>query len=119
MKSAVYKDGMSRGAVVRFPGLTDALYDLVRSLWTLYRMWEGVCREFVRWTEREEAFRFMKQKFEETSRYGRLTSVKCNPTGRLVFVRFVAKTGDAMGMNMVSKVHLLPAQFGRPYCDVT
>ena len=37
-------------------------------------------------------------------RYARLQSVKGVVAGRLLFVRFVATTGDAMGMNMVSKV---------------
>lgn len=37
-------------------------------------------------------------------RYARLQSVKGVVAGRLLFVRFVASTGDAMGMNMVSKV---------------
>lgn len=37
-------------------------------------------------------------------RFARLQSVKSVVAGRLLFVRFVATTGDAMGMNMVSKV---------------
>ena len=37
-------------------------------------------------------------------RFARLQSVKGVVAGRLLFIRFVATTGDAMGMNMVSKV---------------
>ena len=44
--------------------------------------------------------------FTFTSRFARLQSVKSVVAGRLLFVRFVATTGDAMGMNMVSKVIL-------------
>lgn len=40
-------------------------------------------------------------------RFARLQSVKGVVAGRLLFIRFVATTGDAMGMNMVSKVHVL------------
>lgn len=38
-------------------------------------------------------------------RFARLQSVKGVVAGRLLFIRFVATTGDAMGMNMVSKVN--------------
>jgi hydroxymethylglutaryl-CoA reductase (NADPH) len=35
--------------------------------------------------------------------YARLQEIKCTPAGRQLFLRFVAKTGDAMGMNMLTK----------------
>lgn len=41
-------------------------------------------------------------------RFARLQSVKSVVAGRLLFIRFVATTGDAMGMNMVSKVNNSP-----------
>lgn len=75
---------MTRGPVVRFPSVMRA-------------------GEAMEWMQQEENFEKMKESFDETSRFARLTKVQVNIAGRLLFVRFVAKTGDAMGMNMVSK----------------
>lgn len=36
-------------------------------------------------------------------RFGRLQSIKCAQAGRSLYIRFVCQSGDAMGMNMVSK----------------
>ncbi len=36
-------------------------------------------------------------------RYIKLKEIQCRPVGRIIFLRFVATTGDAMGMNMVTK----------------
>ncbi|CAN6454018.1 unnamed protein product [Victoria cruziana] len=41
--------------------------------------------------------------FNSTSRFARLRSVKCALSGRILYMRFICATGDAMGMNMVSK----------------
>ena len=38
-----------------------------------------------------------------TSRFARLQELKCRPAGRELYIRFKALTGDAMGMNMLSK----------------
>ncbi len=40
---------------------------------------------------------------ESTTRHGRLLSLRCRPAGRQVVVDFCYSTGDASGMNMVSK----------------
>ncbi|KAJ0838377.1 putative hydroxymethylglutaryl-CoA reductase (NADPH) [Helianthus annuus] len=41
--------------------------------------------------------------FNKSSRFGRLQSVKCAIAGKNLYIRFCCATGDAMGMNMVSK----------------
>lgn len=78
--------GMTRGPVVMFNRAEEAL--------------KAKC-----WFEKSDHhnFRFIKQKFDSTSRFLSLKEVKCNVAGRLLFMRFLATTGDAMGMNMVSK----------------
>lgn len=48
-------------------------------------------------------FAAIKEKFDSTSRYARLTKIHIAIAGRLLFIRFEAETGDAMGMNMLSK----------------
>ena len=45
----------------------------------------------------------IKECFDRTSSYARLTNIKRNLAAHYLFVRFVATTGDAMGMNMLSK----------------
>ncbi len=58
----------------------------------------------MRWLQSENGFAFMKNAFDATSNYARLNKVRCHIAGRSLYIRFVATTGDAMGMNMVSKV---------------
>jgi len=43
----------------------------------------------------------MKLHFDQTSRYANLQRVDPRIEGNYLFLRFVATTGDAMGMNMV------------------
>jgi hydroxymethylglutaryl-CoA reductase (NADPH) len=55
------------------------------------------------WCEQQENFAILKQAFESTTSFGKL--LECNPTvaGKNVYLRLVCFSGDAMGMNMVSK----------------
>ncbi|GAB2282916.1 3-hydroxy-3-methylglutaryl-coenzyme A (HMG-CoA) reductase isozyme [Dionaea muscipula] len=41
--------------------------------------------------------------FNRSSRFGRLQSIKCGIAGKNLYMRLSCSTGDAMGMNMVSK----------------
>ncbi|KAK5639430.1 hypothetical protein RI129_011922 [Pyrocoelia pectoralis] len=82
--SRIVADGMTRGPVVRFPSIVDASNAMA-------------------WLEKPENFLIVKASFDSTSRFARLTKLHIRIAGRYLFVRFVAKTGDAMGMNMLSK----------------
>ncbi|KAG0323698.1 3-hydroxy-3-methylglutaryl-coenzyme A (HMG-CoA) reductase isozyme [Dissophora globulifera] len=76
-------DGMTRGPCVEFPNIVDA----------------GACK---RWLE-DEGLQVMQDAFNSTTRFGRLRKLKVAVAGRLVYIRFTTTTGDAMGMNMISK----------------
>ena len=78
------KDGMTRGPVVRFP-------TLIRS---------GACKI---WLDSEEGQNIIKKAFNSTSRFARLQHIQTCLAGDLLFMRFRTTTGDAMGMNMISK----------------
>lgn len=41
--------------------------------------------------------------FNKSSRFGRLRCIQCSIAGKNLYIRFSCSTGDAMGMNMVSK----------------
>jgi len=55
------------------------------------------------WLENDVHFANIKQAFNATSRFGRLKSLKSWVAGLYVYIRFKCDTGDAMGMNIVSK----------------
>ena len=82
--SRLTEDGMSRAPVLRFPGIDRA---------TLAQQW----------IKDPTNFKIMKGFFDSTSRFARLKRMDVHPAGRCLYVRFVAPTGDAMGMNMLSK----------------
>ncbi|VEN46911.1 unnamed protein product [Callosobruchus maculatus] len=82
--SRIVGDGMTRGPVVRFPSLTEA-------------------SAAMKWMETPDNFLLIKDQFDSSSRFARLTRILIRIAGRYLFIRFVAKTGDAMGMNMISK----------------
>lgn len=64
----------------------------------------GKASEIKLWIENQDNYKLIEESFNSTSRFGRLQSIQCAVAGRLIFMRFKATTGDAMGMNMISKV---------------
>ena len=62
------------------------------------------CSSLKLWLDDPSHFPELAEVFNSTSRYAKLKSVHTAVAGRLIYVRFRADTGDAMGMNMLSKV---------------
>lgn len=58
------------------------------------------------WLDGKDNLEILQSVFNSTSGYARLMSTHTVVAGRLVFIRFRAETGDAMGMNMLSKVRI-------------
>ncbi|KAK2461017.1 hypothetical protein APHAL10511_006958 [Amanita phalloides] len=78
------QDGMTREPAIDFPSVTRAA-------------------EAKAWIAAEEGYGILKEAFESTSRFAKLWRMKTAMAGRTLFVRFATATGDAMGMNMISK----------------
>lgn len=77
-------DGMTRGPCVGFQTLARA----------------GAAKL---WLDSSEGQKVMKNAFNSTSRFARLQSMKTALAGTYLYIRFKTTTGDAMGMNMISK----------------
>ncbi|KAH7910359.1 hydroxymethylglutaryl-coenzyme A reductase-domain-containing protein [Hygrophoropsis aurantiaca] len=77
-------DAMTRGPAIDFPSIVMA-------------------SEAKAWVDSEEGYQIIKEAFESTSRFAKLQRLKTAMAGRTLFVRFATTTGDAMGMNMISK----------------
>ncbi|KAM4719725.1 3-hydroxy-3-methylglutaryl-coenzyme A reductase-like [Anableps anableps] len=82
--SRVLADSMTRGPVVRLPSACRAA-------------------EVKIWLETLDGFSMVKEAFDETSRFARLEKLLVCVAGRNLYIRFQSQTGDAMGMNMLSK----------------
>ncbi|XP_053557377.1 3-hydroxy-3-methylglutaryl-Coenzyme A reductase [Bombina bombina] len=82
--SRVLADGMTRGPVVRLPSACEAA-------------------EVKAWLDSPEGFKVIKEVFDSTSRFARLGRLQSCIAGRNLYIRFQSSTGDAMGMNMISK----------------
>lgn len=80
----VTAEGMTRGPVVKMPTVGDAV-------------------KLKKWLEFQENVFQVASAFNSTSRFARLSALKVNVAGRFVYIRFKSTTGDAMGMNMISK----------------
>ena len=82
--TALTADGMTRGPCVSFNTLTRAGQAKI-------------------WLDSEDGQRAMKDAFDSTSRFARLQTMKTALAGTYLYIRFKTTTGDAMGMNMISK----------------
>ncbi|KAI9082365.1 hypothetical protein K1719_035788 [Acacia pycnantha] len=82
--SVVLRDGMTRAPVVRFATAKRAA-------------------ELKFYLEDPLNFDTLSVVFNRSSRFARLQSIHCSIAGRNLYMRFTCSTGDAMGMNMVSK----------------
>nr|TKW11155.1 hypothetical protein SEVIR_6G215300v2 [Setaria viridis] len=82
--SVVLRDGMTRAPVARLPTARRA----------------AEVRAFL---EDPANFETLSMVFNRSSRFARLKSVQCAMAGRNLYMRFTCSTGDAMGMNMISK----------------
>ncbi|MEQ2273665.1 hypothetical protein XENORESO_007238, partial [Xenotaenia resolanae] len=82
--SCILADGMTRGPVVRLPSACKAA-------------------EVKAWLESPDGFQDITEAFDNTSRFARLQKLLVGLAGRNLYIRFQCKTGDAMGMNMISK----------------
>ncbi|TIC06581.1 hypothetical protein E3Q16_01066 [Wallemia mellicola] len=78
------RDGMTRGPALEFPSVVDA----------------ARCKKFI---DSKHGTDYITSHFNQTSRFARLQQLKCTLAGRTLYVRFATTTGDAMGMNMISK----------------
>jgi hydroxymethylglutaryl-CoA reductase (NADPH) len=82
--TVVIGDGMTRGPVLRVSSITRAA-------------------EIKEWVEKEDNFQLVRDAFNSTSRFARLQNIKTMLAGRHIYMRFRCTTGDAMGMNMITK----------------
>lgn len=83
-RSRILADSMTRGPVVRLPSACRAA-------------------EVKVWLETSDGFSIIKEAFDITSRFARLEKLLVGLAGRNLYIRFQSQTGDAMGMNMLSK----------------
>lgn len=84
IQSVTYRDGMTRAPVVEFP--------------TIHQTAKAMT-----WLNNHDNFELVKEWFDSTSRFARLQKLGVCLVDTQVHIRFVATTGDAMGMNMLSK----------------
>nr|AKS29415.1 HMGR1 [Gentiana rigescens]AKS29416.1 HMGR2 [Gentiana rigescens] len=78
------RDGMTRAPVVRFPTAKRA-------------------SELKFFLEDPQNFDTLAVVFNKSSRFAKLQGIQCSIAGKNLYIRFNCSTGDAMGMNMVSK----------------
>lgn len=82
--SMLLRDGMTRAPIVRFASAMRA-------------------SELKFFLEDPNNFETLAVVFNRSSRFARLQYIQCSIAGKNLYIRFCCTTGDAMGMNMVSK----------------
>ncbi|CAH2051451.1 unnamed protein product [Thlaspi arvense] len=82
--SVLVNDAMSRAPIVRFPSARRAALAMF-------------------YLQDPDNFERLSIIFNKSSRFAKLQSIKCKIAGKNLYPRFSCSTGDAMGMNMVSK----------------
>eukprot|EP01038_Epipyxis_sp_PR26KG_P007570 gene7570-10313_t len=95
--TVVLKDAITRAPCIRMPSAMRAA-------------------AVKRWINVPENYAIIEEAFNSTTSYGRLESIEATIAGRNVYLRFSCMSGDAMGMNMVSKgclkaIEVLEAEF--------
>jgi len=80
----VLKDAITRAPCVRMPSAMRAA-------------------AMKKWVEIRENYKRLEEAFNSTTNFGKLQSIDCTVAGRNIYLRFCCMSGDAMGMNMVSK----------------
>jgi hydroxymethylglutaryl-CoA reductase (NADPH) len=83
-KTALLGNGMTRAPLLKMTSLAET-------------------QRLQEWLASPEHFAKVASAFNATSRFGRLEAVTCSTAGRSVYLRFRCLTGDAMGMNMITK----------------
>ncbi|KAE9963878.1 hypothetical protein BLS_008841 [Venturia inaequalis] len=83
-QTVITGDGMTRGPCVSFESVRRA-------------------GEAKNWLDSETGTKVMRDAFNSTSRFARLQSMRTALAGTYLYIRFKTTTGDAMGMNMISK----------------
>lgn len=82
--STILKDGITRAPCVRMPSATEAA-------------------EVALWIQAPDNFLQLKEVFESTTSFGKLLDATPTVAGKNVYIRLRCFSGDAMGMNMISK----------------
>ena len=82
--TVVTDNGMTRAPLIRMPSITRAA-------------------ELKKWLSNQDNFYSVSSAFNSTSRFARLKEISTAMSGRCIYLRFKSVTGDAMGMNMISK----------------
>ncbi len=92
--SSILKDGITRAPCVRLPSACEAA-------------------EVALWIDTPENFLQLKAAFESTTSFGKLIEARPTVAGRNVYIRLRCFSGDAMGMNMISKGSLAVIEYLR------